>query len=289
VVADDAPVALVRTAGAGLVSGARAEAVSEIIRESYSAGDLVPGLPPADGCRADVAELFGDLAAGQVLWVAESGGRVVGTVRAIRDPTHGWEVRRLAVASWARQGGIARALLRGLEAEARSHGATRVALDAVVERGNPAFYARLGYRTERHFPAADKLLSEVRMWRDPREAPVPVRHDVPSAEPGLLVEWLATPIGTVCRPELTARRRGGPVGYDRQSLGVDFWAGAGRPELSTAWTALARRANRAGPGGLYFRCPANEIAAFGQPRQVHGDLLAWWRSPAVRDQRIRTQ
>lgn len=282
----DAPAALVRMIRASSVSGGCAEAISHIIRESYSTGDLVPGLPPANGCRADVAELLDDLAAGQILWVAESGGRVVGTVRAVRDTVHGWEVRRLAVAPWARRGGIARTMLRGLESEARSCGATRVVLDAVVERGNPAFYARLGYRTERHFPAPDKPLSEVRMWRDLREAPDPVRHDVPTAGPGLFLEWRATPTGTVCRPELTAGRRDLGVG-DRRSLGADFWPGAGRAELSMVWEALAGQANRAGPDELSFRRPAVEIAAFGRPRQVHGDLLAWWRNPAVRDQGVR--
>ncbi|MEN8649798.1 GNAT family N-acetyltransferase [Streptomyces sp. 21So2-11] len=264
-----------------------ADEISEIIRAAYSSGDLLPGLPTADGALADSAELLHDLAAGQLLWVATLAGRTVGTVRAVRSSPDSWEVRRLAVSPAARRSGAARALLRRLEHDASAAGAARVVLDAVVERGNPAFYAQVGYRLVRHFPAGDKPLSEVRMQRDLHDDPAPRAHDVPPAGPGLLLDWLAVPAGTVCRPRLTGPR---PGPQDEAGaapgtpLGADFWAGAGPAELARVRATLAREADQAGQEELLFDRPAGDIAAFRAPRLSHPELLAWWRSPAVRKQ-----
>lgn len=257
-----------------------AESVSRVIRDAYSAGDLVSGLPTADGARADTGELLDDVAAGQLLWVAAHAGRVAGTVRAVRRSAHVWEVRRLAVAPSCRRTGAARELLRHLEAEALARGVSRVALDAVVERGNPAFYARVGFRTVRHFPAGDKPLSEVRMERDPQETPTPVAYDTAPAGPGLLLEWRAAPGGTVCRPRLLSGGETAASGTPG-SLGADFWPSAGAPQLSLVHGTLLREGKSAGHDEVFFDRPASRIAAFRTPRQAHPELLAWWRSPAV--------
>ncbi|MCX4820769.1 GNAT family N-acetyltransferase [Streptomyces sp. NBC_01142] len=264
-----------------------AETVSEIIRAAYSSGDLLPGLPTADGALADSAELFHDLSAGQLLWVAQVSGEIVGTVRAVRNAPDSWEVRRLAVSPSSRHSGTARRLLRRLEADALAAGASRVVLDAVVERGNPAFYARVGYRTVRHFPAGDKPLSEVRMERDLREAPAPVPHDAPPARPGLLLDWLAVPTGTVCRLRLISGEGVPDAGCHRTPLGADFWPAAGPAELARVRDALAEEADQVGRDELFFGRPATGIAAFCGPRLLHPALLAWWRSTAVRQQPVR--
>ncbi|MFJ9862918.1 GNAT family N-acetyltransferase [Streptomyces sp. NPDC101165] len=265
------------------VPGKLAESVSRVIRDAYSAGDLVPGLPTADGARSHTGELLDDVAAGQLLWVAELSDRVVGTVRAVRSSPHVWEVRRLAVSPSCRRTGAARRLLRRLEAEALACGVSRVALDAVVERGNPAFYARVGYGTVRHFPAGDKPLSEVRMERDVRTEPTPVAHDAAPAGPGLLVEWRAAPGGTVCRTRLLSGDEA-PASGTVGSLGADFWPSAPATRLRLVHGTLAREGEPAGSGEVFFDRPASHIAAFRTPRQAHPELLAWWRSPAVRRQ-----
>jgi GNAT superfamily N-acetyltransferase len=240
-----------------------ADSLTRIIRSAYADGDLVPGLPVADGARAEPAELLDDLAAGCPLWMATVDGEPAGTVRAVPRGPHTWEVRRLAVAPALRRSGTARALLGRLEAEAVTAGVTEVTLDAVVERGNPAFYARVGYRTVRHFAADDKPLSEVHMSRDPRTPADPAADDRWPTEPGLTLTWVATSGGTACR----LSRPDDPA---ETVLGVDFLAGA----------------DPAGPGGGDFDRPAAEIPGFRMPRTVHPGLLAWWRSPAVRRQAV---
>jgi N-acetylglutamate synthase-like GNAT family acetyltransferase len=260
------------------LSRERAERISELVRSAYSSGDLLPGLPTADGALAGAAELHRDLTAGQLLWVAEESGRLVGTVRAVRTAPELWEVRRLAVDPTRRRTGSARALLRRLEADAMAAGAREVALDAVVERGTPAFYARLGYRTVRHFGAADKPLSEVHMRRALDQPPVPVPHGALPLGSGLLLEWRAVAGGTSCRARLLAA--GERARAREGALGADFWPGAGAAELALVQRTLAD----AGSGGPFFARPAVAVDAFCRPRERHPELLAWWRSPAVRVQ-----
>ncbi|MEV8341932.1 GNAT family N-acetyltransferase [Streptomyces niveus] len=258
------------------LSGELAERISELVRAAYATGDLLPGLPVADGALADAAEVHRDLAAGQLLWVAWDAGRPVGTVRAVRVTPELWEVRRLAVDPTSRRTGAARALLGRLEAAATAAGVREVALDAVVERGNPAFYARLGYRTVRHFGASDKPLSEVHMRRAPNTPPVPVPHEAFPVGPGLLLHWRAVAEGTSCRLRLLAAGERVPAGPE--TVGVDFWPGARAAELALVGGALAAGAD----GEVFFARPALAVDAFCRPRERHPQLLAWWRSPLVR-------
>lgn len=253
------------------------ERTAAVTAAAYSAGDLVPGLPVADGARERPEDVREDLAAGRGLWVATVDGEVAGSVRAVVRPDGDWEVRRLAVAPWVRHAGLGRLLLRRLEAGAVAAGARRVVLDAVVERGNPAFYARVGFRTVRHFAAADKPLSEVHMERDPREPALPGRPYDPGAG-GCAVSWWSAPGGTRCLPG--APMPGAPA--DRL-LGIDCLpaATAGQRDLLTR--ELTGSADRVDPdGALFFARPAAQIVAFAQPRLIHTSLLAWWRSPTAR-------
>lgn len=250
---------------------------------AYEKGDLVPGLPVADGARETAREVLEDAASGRPLFVATLDGRRAGSVRAVIRPDGDWEVRRLAVAPWVRRGGVGRSLLRRLEEAAVTAGAGRVVLDAVVERGNPAFYARAGFRTVRHFGADDKPLSEVHMERDPRRAarpqPYPGDETTGSAP---TVSWWAVAGATVARLDSDA-----PPASDAQWLGADCWTGAPGDMDGAVHDPLAGAADRiAADGTLVFARPAGQISAFVMPRTVHSSLLAWWRSPAARSQRV---
>ncbi|MDI6102994.1 GNAT family N-acetyltransferase [Actinoplanes sp. NEAU-A12] len=282
-----APAGELEISVATVVSDALAETIAEVTRAAYARGDLVPGLPAADGARATADEVRADLAAGLRLITAYDRGVCVGAVRAAALNPHTWEVRRLAVAPGLRHGGTGRRLLRRLEAEAWAAGATRVTLDAVVERGNPAFYTRVGYHTVRHFPNPDKPLSEVHMQRLADAADEPLVYpqaDTTGDQPGVAVTWWAVPTGTVCR---ISESRDGPLGAarrDRASLpatarpvGADFWAGAAAAELRAVRAEVS-----AGAAQRHYPAPAATVSAFAQPRLRCPQLLAWWRDPGVR-------
>ncbi|MFJ6798051.1 GNAT family N-acetyltransferase [Streptomyces sp. NPDC091268] len=244
---------------------------------AYRAGDLVPGLPVADGARERAEDVRADLDAGRRLWVAAVDGEVAGSVRAVPRPDGDWEVRRLAVAPWVRRAGLGRLLLRRLEADAVAHGVRRVVLDAVVERGNPAFYARVGFRTVRHFAAADKPLSEVHMERDPRATAAAGRPYDPGTT-GWAVSWWAAPGGVRCLVGAPM-----PAAPADRLLGIDCLPAASADQQDALVRGFTAAADRVEPdGALFFAGPAPLTAAFAQPRLIHPSLLAWWRSPAAR-------
>lgn len=237
-----------------------AEDVAAVTRCAYRAGDLVPGLPVADGAKETAADVRADLAAGYHLWTAAAGGRIVGSVRAhSRD----WCVRRLAVSPEARRLGVGKRLLRALEAGARAAGASRVVLDAVVERGNPAFYARAGYRTVYHFPADDKPLSEVHMELLLGE---PVRaHDYPEFDrtPGTVRSWWSVDGGTVCVTSPAP-----------EGISAEVWRNRHLGALrGVDWAPLSD----ATPVRRSWPLPAAVIGSFAQPRLDEPEFLAWWR------------
>jgi len=93
---------------------------------------------------------------GVILLVAEREGRIVGTVQLqpaeSENGAHRGEVAKLLVhPSWRRQG-IARALMMGLEAEARATGKTLLVLD--TREGDPSndLYRTLNYREAGRIP-----------------------------------------------------------------------------------------------------------------------------------------
>ncbi len=267
------------------LTGETASEISGLTRAAYAAGDLVPGLPTADGALAGPEEVRSDLLAGARLWVAAAGGRLVGAVRGIRGDDGAWEVRRLAVAPWYRRGGTARTLLRRLEEEGFAAGADRVVLDAVVERGNPAFYARVGYTAVRHFGAEDKPLSEVRMERTP-DAPERGACSAPDGR-GTAVFWWSVGGRTLCavtpvaRAPLPGTGRPAPLGYaEAVPVGADFRRGAA--DTAALLDSLAGGAVLREGDALVFDSPVHDLTAFRQPRLVHPDLLARWRDPSVR-------
>jgi len=76
--------------------------------------------------------------------VAVEDGAVVGVVEYCLRPDAVY-VRGLAVHPRHRRQGVARALLRAVEAIAMREGRARLTLSAIRETGNPAIFARLGF------------------------------------------------------------------------------------------------------------------------------------------------
>lgn len=80
-----------------------------------------------------------------LVWLAESGGAIVGVVMAGYDGVRGW-IYHLAVHADHRRKGIATALVRAAEAELAARGCPKVNLQfREVNAGLLAFYEGLGY------------------------------------------------------------------------------------------------------------------------------------------------
>ncbi|MFH9180258.1 GNAT family N-acetyltransferase [Streptomyces albogriseolus] len=251
-----------------------AERTAALARAAFRAGDRYPGLPPADGSAETAGDVLAELARGTRIWTGfDRHGEAVGCVRAVPCVDGAWAVRRLAVAPRARGRSVGRLLMRALEDGARAAGAARVVLDAVVERGNPPFYCRLGYRTTAHFPGPDKPLSEVRMEKDlatpDGELSYPWGGEPFPLWDGPLRVWFCGPRGTVALPAVPGPRPEAAVA-----------ALAGRAAGQVGAGARFRGADGlACPGGvLVDPRPAEAVPAFVMPRGVDGGALALWRT-----------
>lgn len=264
-----------------------------IIRTSFAAGDLLPGLPAADGTSDTVESILADLGDGVRLWVAYADGCPVGCVRAIPRPDGIWQIRRLAVSIPAQGRGIGRMLVRELEASARTEGMSKLVVWALVERGIASFYARLGYRTTGHFGSPDKLLSEAIMEVDldgPRPLlSYPWGSEPRTSSPGMLISWFAGQKRTVAVVgDLTGDVRAVIAGQNELAcrlagsvrfVGGDGWSDCSPAEKAALRAQLARRADATeGPAFLFWRtCTA--VVEFTMPRAVEPRLLALWRIP----------
>ena len=119
-------------------------AIAGVIRDGFqSVADSVGrDIPPLHETAADVEETFD---AGDVVLVAESDGRIVGTVRAERLEGGGVMARRLAVLPEARGHGIARSLMRALE-DAYPDASRFELFTGAMATGPIALYESLGYK-----------------------------------------------------------------------------------------------------------------------------------------------
>jgi GNAT superfamily N-acetyltransferase len=265
--------------------------VAEATRLGFVGADLLPGLPTPDGARETPAEVERDLARGARIWLArDAARRAIGVVRALPSGRAEWELRRLAVVPSWRGRGIARALVRRLERDAARAGVARVHLSAVVERGNPIVYARLGYRTTAHWPSADKLLSEVTMERSPRERARTFRHpwegDDGEAPPGPILVWIAARGALVAwlagggvRARKAPAEAASRVAGARGLVGVDVLCAGGRTDGERLRGSLFAAGGRPRDDGISFAADPRDVPAFCIPRELDSRLLAIWRLP----------
>ena len=114
-------------------------------------------------------------AGGRVLWVAQSGARVVGSVQLDHatppNQAHRAEVTKLLVHPEFRRRGIAQALMAELERAAVRLGRSLITLDTRTGDAAERLYAALGYRTAGMIPGycrdpfADRLDSTTIMYK----------------------------------------------------------------------------------------------------------------------------
>jgi GNAT superfamily N-acetyltransferase len=129
--------------------GELAEVLSDCVTGGASVGFMTPygpadAVPFWEGVIAAVAE------GATLLFAAERGGRIVGTVqvgiRQLPNQPHRADVKKLLVLESERGRGLARALMARAEAEAAALGKTILVLDTAT--GSPAetVYERLGWQ-----------------------------------------------------------------------------------------------------------------------------------------------
>lgn len=274
-------------------AAALAERVAAVTRDAYAGSDPLPGLPRPDGAADSAATVARELAAGVRVWTArDRAGRDLAALRVVERDRGTWEVRRVAVLPPWRGHGLARDLLERVEAEAARSAVRQVTLDAVIERGLPQVYARLGYRARSRWPSDDKPLTEVTMTRLPRQPrqalELPWQGDDALPDGGVLVSWWLTPGGAleavvdlVGRDPLRAvREHGLRRGGGRAALaGADMWAGAGRRERGAVAARLASSGQSSDGAVIRFGGGPARPAAYLMPRQLEPRLLALWRFP----------
>ncbi|HET7202964.1 MAG TPA: GNAT family N-acetyltransferase [Steroidobacteraceae bacterium] len=133
-------------------------ALAALLQDSVHGGASVGFLAPV---AAETAErywqgVFAQLAGGMRLWVAESAGRLVGSVQlelcGKENGRHRAEVQKLFVHSAARGRGIGSQLLRAVEAFAREQGRTLLVLDTLRGSFAEAMYRRQGWQFVGYIP-----------------------------------------------------------------------------------------------------------------------------------------
>ena len=140
---------LLDEAGARARIGELADVLADCVTGGASVGFMAPygpadAVPFRDGVAASVGE------GATLLFAAERGGRIVGTVqvgiRQMPNQPHRADVKKLLVMESERGRGLARALMTAAEAEAGRHGKTLLVLDTAT--GSPAetVYERLGWQ-----------------------------------------------------------------------------------------------------------------------------------------------
>lgn len=269
-----------------------------LTRRAFAVGDMLPGLPAADGAFDTAASIVEDLDAGVRLWMIRAGdGTPAGCVRAIPRLGSLWQIRRLAVDIPGQGGGLGRLLVRGLERTALAEGVGKLVVWGLVERGIPPFYSKLGYRTTGHFGSPDKPLSEAVMELDLTRPAVCLPYPWGTEEGcphdrGAMVSWFGTARHTVAvtgpltpdAPRTVARQHAEVARLlpGARFLGGDGWADCPPGSAAAVHEALAAHADAVDGRALLFERPCTEVVEFTMPRTVAPDLLALWRVPVSR-------
>jgi ribosomal protein S18 acetylase RimI-like enzyme len=128
--------------------------LAAIVEDGVNGGAAITFMQPytaEDGLRFWREKVFPDVASGRrVLFVACLDDAVVGTVQMDIAPQpnqlHRCEVAKMIVHARARRRGIARRLMRALEAHAKSIGKTLITLDTRTGDKAELLYASLGFQ-----------------------------------------------------------------------------------------------------------------------------------------------
>ena len=132
-----------------------AEALARIMAETVEDGAAIGYMQPfapADGLAFFTAQVFPEVRAGRrKLLVARFEGAVAGSVQLITalppNQPHRCEVAKMMVAPAARRNGIGRALMQGVEAEARAAGKSLITLDTRTGDHAEPLYRAAGFET----------------------------------------------------------------------------------------------------------------------------------------------
>lgn len=134
------------------------QGLCDLLVDAVDSGASIGFLAPLAQSRASEywSGVFGDIATGLVLWVAEEEGRIVGTIQLNPcrkdNAPHRAEVQKLFVFGSHRGRGIASALLAEVEAWARADGRTLLVLDTEKESVAESVYRRHGWQRAGEIP-----------------------------------------------------------------------------------------------------------------------------------------
>jgi GNAT superfamily N-acetyltransferase len=153
------------------------EGLSRLLKETVEDGASVGFLAPVQVATAETywKGVFDSLGATRMLWIADDGGSVVGSVQlelcAKENGLHRAEVQKLFVLPAHRGRGIARRLMDEVEAFARSQGRTLLVLDTLAGSAAETVYQRMGWQRAGQIPkyAADpwgKLFPTVYFYKE---------------------------------------------------------------------------------------------------------------------------
>jgi len=126
----------------------------DAVHDGASVGFLAP--LARDTARRYWEKVFASFSDGVVIWVAEEGGEVVGTVQLSlcgkENGRHRADVQKLLVLRARRGKGISTALMKAVDEYATDHGRTLLVLDTIA--GSPAefVYRRLGWQKVGEIP-----------------------------------------------------------------------------------------------------------------------------------------
>jgi acetyltransferase len=148
-----------------------------LLTETVGGGASVGFLAPVQGATAEKywKGVFDSLGSGRMLWVAEEGGSVVGSVQlelcGKENGLHRAEVQKLFVLKSHRGRGIARRLMDELETFARSQGRSLLVLDTLAGSDAETVYRKMGWQRAGQIPgyAADpwgKLFPTVYYYKE---------------------------------------------------------------------------------------------------------------------------
>ncbi len=131
---------------------AQQAALCHLLRDAVEGGASVGFVLPLHAAELEGywQGIVGQVQAGAtVLFGAWQGGQLLGTVQLTRslrsNGRHRAEVQKLLVHSSARRRGIARQLMRALEARARASGITLLVLDTCTGEAAELLYVQLGF------------------------------------------------------------------------------------------------------------------------------------------------